>query len=170
MSIKQNNNIMIILGIVCIITLILLFRKHKQQILLSCNIIDGTVTKPNKMVRINPIPIFSPMMGPNEKFYENVVNEINAKSKDNILVLLCYANWCTNCKELKPIFKQLIIDQPLPNITFNMIEEKEKNEYSKYLKNLEGYPTIKIIEKNKITEYRGPRERQSIINTLKSYK
>jgi|SaaInlStandDraft_7_1057024.scaffolds.fasta_scaffold54677_3 thiol-disulfide isomerase/thioredoxin len=169
MSNKLNNDIMVALGILSILTLILLFRRYKNK---NVNTFNNTVSAPpkkeKKKVRINPVPIFSPMMGKNDKYWENV----SAESGNKIVILMCYADWCHNCTELKPIFTKLVRTQPLPSIQFAMVEEKEQgtSEYKKYLEGLEGYPTIKVINNGLSSEYRGPRERQSILTYAKTLK
>jgi thiol-disulfide isomerase/thioredoxin len=159
----MNNDDLVVLGIISILTLILLFKKHKKK---QSNLkVAGFTNKIKKKVRINPVPIFSPMMGNRDKFYENIID----KKTEKALVILCYANWCEQCKTLKPIFKELINNQPYKNVNFAMVEEQEKNQYSHYFKNIEGYPTIYFVNRNnEKIEYNGARDKKSILDFVKN--
>lgn len=157
----NNNNDLIILGILSITVLILLFRSNKK----SKNIVKKQPHK--KKVRINPIPISEHIMSPHEKYYETHLTE-QEKPKPTVLVLLCYANWCDQCKRYKKIFKELIEQQPFQQVTFAMIEEQERGKYFKYTKDIYGYPTVIIDNNGQQTQYTGEREKISILRHVKN--
>lgn len=68
-----------------------------------------------------------------------------------------YTEWCPHCKTAKPIwnkFKQEIGENKIKGKTINFIEvdaEKESGLANQF--KVEGYPTIKLVDNNKIIEY-----------------
>lgn len=68
-----------------------------------------------------------------------------------------YTEWCPHCKTAKPIwnkFKQEIGENKIKGKTINFIEvdaEKESGLANQF--KIEGYPTIKLVDNNKIIEY-----------------
>ena len=157
----NHNNDLIILCILSITILILLFRNNKK----SKNIVKKQNYK--KKVRINPIPISEHTMSPHEKFYETHLTEPK-KTEKSVLVLLCYANWCDQCKRYKRIFKELIDQDPFQEVTFAMIEEQERGKYFKYTKDIYGYPTVIIDNKGQQTQYTGERDKISILRHVRN--
>lgn len=179
------NNDLLIIGILTIIALIYLYHLNEQnnidiEIPIKENI--STITK--RKVRINPVPMSESKMSASGKFYETnfvplkssiskgmnknkiLPNTVIKDDKEKILVLLCHANWCDNCKSMKRIFDELKNEQPVSNIKFATIEEQEKNEYLKYNKNIYAYPTVLIDNNGKISYYRGDRNKQTIIDYM----
>ena len=68
-----------------------------------------------------------------------------------------YTEWCPHCKTAKPIwnkFKQEIGENKIKGKTINFIEvDAEKESGLAYQFKVEGYPTIKLVDNNKIIEY-----------------
>ena len=68
-----------------------------------------------------------------------------------------YTEWCPYCKESRPIwnkFKDKMKNKYVKDKRINFIEvdcEKNKNLAEKY--DIKGYPTIKMINGNKVIEY-----------------
>ena len=68
-----------------------------------------------------------------------------------------YTEWCPHCKTAKPTwnkFKQEIGENKIKGKTINFIEvdaEKESDLANQF--KVEGYPTIKLVDNNKIIEY-----------------
>ena len=160
---NNNNNDLLILGIISIVALILLFRRNKTSIIKKPN---GS-KKQKKRVRINPIPVAEYRMNSQDKYYETEFTVPKVK-KANIIVLLCYANWCEHCKEYKKVFTELIEQQPYQEVLFAMVEENESCKYQKYTKDLYGFPTVLIINNNDITHYNGERNKMSILAHIKN--
>ena len=157
----NNNNDLIILCIFSIVILILLFKKNKTKK-------ETRVHKVpiKKKVRINPIPVAEYVMNPAEKFYE--MKDIKEDTKKDILVLLCYANWCDQCAEYKKIFEELKQQQPFNSVYFDMVEEDERGKYVKYVKKVFGYPTVIIDNQGKQTQYTGARDKMSLLKHIKN--
>jgi thiol-disulfide isomerase/thioredoxin len=76
--------------------------------------------------------------------------KINTEHFDGTLVLFCYAHWCSHCKLIKPKFIELVKNQPIPNVKFEMVEESE-NKYKEYTQSIQGYPTL-IVDDGKETK------------------
>jgi thiol-disulfide isomerase/thioredoxin len=81
-----------------------------------------------------------------------------------IIVGKVYANWCGHCQILKPEWKKLKRSIPVGRVEFIEIEESESAKRANFEKkikttlNVNGYPTIFKIHKNKQVEYyTGPR-------------
>lgn len=160
----NNNNDLIILSILSIVTLLVLFRTRKAN-KLNKNINNIRLSK--KKVRINPVPVAEYIMEPNEKFYE-MKTSIKKSTDKKMLVLLCYANWCDQCKEFKKVFNELKQQQPFNAVQFDMVEEEERGKYMKYMKNVYGYPTVIIDNQGTQSQYTGPRDKISILNHIKN--
>lgn len=68
-----------------------------------------------------------------------------------------YTDWCPHCKSAMPIwhkFKEKIGDKLIKDKKINFIKvncEKEKALAEKY--DIKGYPTIKLVDQNKVIEY-----------------
>jgi thiol-disulfide isomerase/thioredoxin len=88
------------------------------------------------------------------------------KNKDNITVILCYANWCGHCPSVKEWFIDLVHNSPLENVTFDAIEET--NLSKELLSNIVGFPTILIKKNNVIEKYNGDRSKNALLTYLKN--
>ena len=156
----MKNNDLVVLGIISIITLIILFRHHKRN--QSNKRFTKKVPKEQKRVRINPIPIFTPVMQPREKFWSN-----KPMRNRMITIVLCYANWCDNCKIWKPIFEDLGRMEGSPR--YIMVEENDKGNNSHYLQHANYYPKILIDDEGKISEYDGERNKEALLQYLNDH-
>lgn len=156
-NIVSKNTILIFIGIFSIVSLLLLYRNHtKEQI---------TVKKqPETFKRTNPVPIFNPTMDLDAKYYESIPEV----QKKNIKIILCYADWCSNCHKLLPKFQQLKDTNPLPNVKYIMVEEKDKSPDIKYHNMIEYYPSILIDVEGKVELYSGPTTKTAIIKYVNS--
>tara|TARA_B110001450_G_scaffold233285_1_gene236484 strand:+ start:7752 stop:8258 length:507 start_codon:yes stop_codon:yes gene_type:complete len=84
-------------------------------------------------------------------------------------VYFFYTDWCPHCKSAKPIWNQLkeeYKDKLVNQVTMNFIEIDCENDTATADKfKVEGYPTIKLVYKNKIIEYDAKPE----LNTLNEF-
>ena len=87
---------------------------------------------------------------------------------------LVYADWCPHCKSIKPEMEQLVKDisaGQVPelkgkNVMFEMLEEKsDANKISK-LPPVKGFPTFFFQKNGNTTEYKGGRDRDSVLSFL----
>lgn len=68
-----------------------------------------------------------------------------------------FTEWCPHCKTARPVwdkFKEELNNKFVNNTRINFIEvncEKKKNLAEKY--DIKGYPTIKMVNGNKVIEY-----------------
>ena len=82
----------------------------------------------------------------------------NSDDRDNADIYFFYTNWCPHCKTAKPVwqkFKEHIDAKGhASGVKVNFIEvdcEKDHDTADKF--KVTGYPTIKMLYKNKIIEY-----------------
>ncbi len=134
-----------ILLVVCIVGFY--FYKNRQQV----NLNTVKYSKPSKLSKLSQV----------EK-YEDV--EPNETSLSNISVLLCYANWCGHCPEVKEWYIDLVSNSPLPNVNFTMCEEQELPD--EIINSIKGFPTILIFSNGQMQRYRGDRTREDLLRYL----
>jgi thiol-disulfide isomerase/thioredoxin len=87
---------------------------------------------------------------------------------------MVYANWCPHCSSIKDEMKQLSKDidagqEPRlkgKNCKFEMYEEKENADKIAELPPVKGYPTFFYLKGGNVTEYKGGRDRDSIVSYL----
>jgi thiol-disulfide isomerase/thioredoxin len=77
------------------------------------------------------------------------------------------AEWCGHCQRFQPVLNELKNNSKLKVDFINYDSEKDKNIINEY--KIQGYPTIMLNYKNKLIEYQGNRDEQSIINFINSY-
>lgn len=154
----MHNKDLIILSIFSIVSLLLLYRKfNKGKNIVNIFLKNRNDTEPYS--RLNPVPIFDPVMNNDEKYYET----IPMKQNKNVKVILCYANWCGNCHKVLPVFKLLQDINSLSNVKYIMVEENDEG-YEEYKNIIKYYPTILIDIDNNITQYNGSLSKTAIIN------
>ena len=80
-----------------------------------------------------------------------------------------FTTWCPHCEKARPVwdkFKNKLDNKLVKDTKIKFIEvdcEKEKNLAEKY--DIKGYPTIKMVNRNKVIEYDAKTE----INTLHQF-
>lgn len=102
--------------------------------------------------------LWSYMKHKKKKEMYTVKGKVDSEGK---IVILYYANWCHLCHKVKPIFEELIREQPVSGVKFEMKEDKE---VCKYKINVFGYPTILSIVDGNVSEYNGNRTKMDLIN------
>jgi protein disulfide-isomerase A1 len=95
---------------------------------------------------------------------------------EDVPARLCmvYANWCPHCSSIKDEMKQLsksINAGQEPRlkgkaVKFEMFEEKENADKIAELPQVKGYPTFFYLKGGNTTEYKGGRDRDSIVTFL----
>ena len=82
--------------------------------------------------------------------------------------MLFKAEWCGHCKHFLPIWEKISNDSNL-NISFKIFDsEKNKKEIKEY--NIDGFPTIMYKFNDKLIEYTGSRDVESIKHFISTYK
>lgn len=79
-------------------------------------------------------------------------------------VILFYANWCGHCQTFKPIWENLKV-----HLDNNGIEHEEYESSNQKIMDdfdIQGFPTIKVIQNNVATDYNGQRNPDAILNYL----
>ncbi len=95
---------------------------------------------------------------------------------DDMPARLCmvYANWCPHCQSIKDEMEQLSKDintgqEPRlkgKNVKFEMYEEKENPKEIATLPQVKGFPTFFYLKGGNTVEYKGGRDRDSIVSYL----
>jgi len=103
---------------------------------------------------------------------EKFTNNVNLTPESNeYIVALFYTDWCPHCQTFKPEFKKTMNE--LNNnknkdgklLRFVMVNcEEHKNLGKQY--DVQGYPTVKFISTNNVSEYDGPRTYKGLKNSL----
>lgn len=103
-----------------------------------------------------------------EVMAENVESELAANDSKKTLVLF-HASWCGHCKKLMPTWDQLSSElENNSDVKLIKVEcgDAENSEAQKMVVNkyeIQGFPTIKLFENNKLVEeYTGPRTPEAI--------
>jgi thiol-disulfide isomerase/thioredoxin len=82
--------------------------------------------------------------------------------------MLFKADWCGHCNEFKPLWNELINDSKLKKkYNFMTIDSNDEKEVQKY--NIKGYPTLLLKKDDKIIEFDGTRDRDTLIKFLTVY-
>ena len=111
------------------------------------------------IVIISLIVIFN-----DEKSKKNVTIITNVeKFEEKILIVLCYADWCSQCKALKPIFSNLVKTQPIDDVYFAMVEESDKTSYEYLTKDIVSYPTVLIDDGTTISTFVGKHKIKDVL-------
>lgn len=104
--------------------------------------------------------------------FELAPAEFDEKLNDGKKLVLIYADWCGHCKKIKPtwdkVSEQVNKEDELKMVKINCGEgtPEQKKLMSKY--DVDGYPTILIIDNGKATPYDGDRTEDALLKTVKS--
>lgn len=73
--------------------------------------------------------------------------------QQTLYVTLIHADWCKHCKNIKPWFKQCMIDRTFGNdVKLRMYHQNDTNKYYEHLTHVQGYPTF-IFEQGSLRNY-----------------
>ena len=80
-------------------------------------------------------------------------------------LILFKANWCGHCNHFMPVWNKLQSEKLNAKLTtFDSDLNRDKiNEYK-----IQGFPTLMLKSNNKLVEYSGPRDIESIKNFVKN--
>ena len=108
------------------------------------------------------------------KLNKEFVNK-NIDNSEDILVMYFYTEWCPYCKKAKPEWskfetyvnnKKKSIDYNINLVTVNC--DEDKNLANKY--EIDGYPSVKLIYKQKVYDYDAKVTKDNLIEFLDSIK
>ena len=77
-------------------------------------------------------------------------------------VMLFYADWCGHCKTFAPIWEELKKDFDQRGIAHE--EHESSNQEIMDVFDVQGFPTIKIEQAGVVSDYRGSRDKDSILS------
>ena len=114
------------------------------------------------------------------KFLNNEGFEVQAETLEDELssgkktLVMFYADWCGHCKKLKPVWDETAKevneseDSPAKMVKVNCGDPNKNESHKEIMKKYEitGYPTIKLIEGNKVSEYEGERSKKGMLSFL----
>lgn len=101
------------------------------------------------------------------KYLQAKMNTQTGGSSQNELMLF-KADWCGHCKTFLPTWEKISNSSNL-NVNFKTFDsEKNKKEMEQY--SIQGFPTIMYKVGNKLIEYNGSRDENSIKEFISSYK
>lgn len=102
-------------------------------------------------------------------------SELSNVSKDEKVLVMFYADWCGHCKKLKPVWDEAAaelekdenkgVGKMMKVNCGNPGEDKtHKAIMDKY--GVQGYPTIKLFENGKDSEYTGGRSKEALLGVF----
>ena len=108
------------------------------------------------------------------KLNKEFVNK-NIDNSEDILVMYFYTEWCPYCKKAKPEWDkfQSYVDNKNKSIdyTINLVSvncDESKSIADKY--EVDGYPTVKLIYKNKVYDFDAKVTKDNLVEFLDSIK
>lgn len=78
---------------------------------------------------------------------------LSAERSDKVIVGLHYTNWCSYCKQMKPVWQE--VKASLNNPNFSSVVMIENDEEAKPTPGVSMYPTIIRYEGGKARRYKG---------------
>ena len=110
--------------------------------------------------------------------FENALNNMNEKpnpKEDEVMLVLFFVDWCPHCKSVKPEWEKLMklnntkvngknIKIQAANAEGSQVEKEAARD-----NNVEGYPTIKLINQSEVVDYNGPRNADDMGKFVKDY-
>jgi len=87
------------------------------------------------------------------------------KNKD-IALVMWYAPWCKHCKQVKPEYDGAAIELKGWGIPLAKVDGTQEKELADQYQ-IGGWPAFKLFRKGRVFEYKGPREKDNIIEFMK---
>lgn len=102
-----------------------------------------------------------------KKYLKAKLKFMSGGNNINKELILFKAEWCGHCKNFLPVWENISNDPNL-NIKFKIYDsEQNKSEINNY--NISGFPTIMYKVDNKLIEYVGNRDEESLKQFINSY-
>ena len=109
------------------------------------------------------------------KLNKEFVNNDNNNDKESIKIIFFHTEWCPHCKRAKPEWKKFdtYVNGIKDTIDYKIYLDKvdgdvDTKQVEKY--KVEGYPTIKLIYKDKIYDYDAKVTKDNLIEFLNTIK
>jgi thioredoxin-like negative regulator of GroEL len=142
---KLNDSIL--LGLLCLLLVIMILCKHRQQSVSELFGLSGL------------------------NYFSNKKEKLTGGSKNNFKVLFFHADWCGHCQSFKPEWSKFESWCDSNNVKYQSLEGDKEPELSKKYK-IQGFPTVlKVtLSGDLIEEYNGARTAASLQEfTLKPF-
>jgi len=102
---------------------------------------------------------------------KNTFDAFISPEKNFITMLEFYAPWCGHCKQFAPVYsevakalKELNPESPIRVAKIDATEPEMSSIAERY--GVTGYPTLKLVRNGEVTDWKGGREKQEIIDEL----
>jgi protein disulfide-isomerase A6 len=99
----------------------------------------------------------------------NYINEVQTGGNNKPELILFKAEWCGHCKNFKSVWDEIQnnFNNQVNIKTYDADTTSHKNYFNKY--NVQGFPTLILVHNNKIVEYSGSRDINSVTDFVNSY-
>lgn len=105
-------------------------------------------------------------------FYAAYSEGFTAMDNAATKMYMVYADWCPHCKAVKPMMEALkatISSEPAlkgKSVAIELVDAESGSPILKELPEVKGYPTFFIKRGGQVTEYKGPREKEAIVEAM----
>jgi thiol-disulfide isomerase/thioredoxin len=105
-------------------------------------------------------------------FYAAYSEGFTSSSDAATKLYMVYADWCPHCKAVKPMMEALkstIGSEPAlkgKSVAVELIDGESGSPMLKELPEVKGYPSFFVKRGDQVTEYKGPREKEAIVEAL----
>ncbi len=105
-------------------------------------------------------------------FYAAYTEGFTSGSDAATKIYMVYADWCPHCKTVKPMMEALkatVSSEPAlkgKSVAVELIDGESKSPLLAELPEVRGFPTFFIKRGDKVTEYKGAREKEAIVEAL----
>mmetsp|Transcript_10614 Transcript_10614/g.21000 ORF Transcript_10614/g.21000 Transcript_10614/m.21000 type:complete len:194 (+) Transcript_10614:55-636(+) len=110
-------------------------------------------------------------VGCTEKLSDVVVldeDNFNRLTQEGVWFINFYAPWCGHCKRIMPLWEKAGTEMKDSGVKFAKLDADAETEIMERY-NIQAYPTFKIIEGSKKTDYKGDHQVDSFIRFAKEY-
>jgi len=96
---------------------------------------------------------------------KKTLNDFNRKSKNRVIFVKYYMDGCGHCQDLEPIWEMIEysikLNYPVSDVLITQLNAEYM--YEANIPNVEGFPTISIINNNNKVDFTGNRTKEGIL-------